>query len=273
MGWSARWPDLDNGAVTDTKQTEEPEFGSVLLEQIFELWVEPELERRGLDLTRDEIRKVVVELDPGAGGPIVRINDEAVLVAKVRSTRAIAAGEELTEDDFDHVENLRPRGLGEDSGWICFAVLRGQQVIAFDFRYNRARAARLIERAREFLISACRDAEAAPAVACDTGFSAAELAVQAQMLLQHQNTKAHWDRQRWIDTWTDNKNAPASHAAALRELHGYRAAGRYADRDLELPDGRLGELLDLARDMIDEADAAVGAPDDWPSTRPQEPGN
>ena len=75
---------------------------------------------------------------------------------------------------------------------------------------------------------------------------------------------------RWIDGWTENENAPTSHAAALRELHEYRAAGRYADEDLELPDGRLDELLDVARDMIDKADAAVGGPNDWPGSPPPE---
>jgi hypothetical protein len=250
--------------VTDEEPTEQQSFGSTLLEQMFELWIEPELARRGLNLGRDEIRKVVVELDPTASGPIVTINDDAAVVARVRATRAIAAGEDVTEDDFDQVDSVRPGGIGENSGWICFAVIKGQQVVAFDFRYNRARAAVLVERAREFLNSARRDADAAPAVACDTAFSAAELAVQAQMLLLQQSTKRHWDRQRWIETWTDNKNAPASHAIALRDLHSYRAAGRYADEDLVLPDGRLDELLDVAEEMIDQAEAAAGRPDDWP---------
>lgn len=234
---------------------------------MFELWIEPELSRRGLNLARDDIRKVVVELDPQVSGPIVRINDEAMLLARVTARRAIKAGQDVTEDDFDQVDNLRPAGLGENSGWICFAVVKGQQVVAFDFRYNRAHATSLIERARQFLSSSRRDAAAAPAVACDTAFSAAELAVQAQMLIQQQTTKQHWARQEWIDAWTDNMNAPASHATTLRDLHRYRAAGRYADEDLDLPDGRLQELLEVVQLMVDYAHASVGGLDDWPSVR------
>lgn len=246
----------------DETQPAEAAFGQNLLEQMFELWIEPELARRGLDLNRGDIRKVVVELDPNAIGPIVKINEEAAVVAQVRATRAIAEGEEVTEADFDQVANLQPADLGANSGWICFAVVKGSPIVAFDFRYNRARAQRLIERARQFLASARRDAQLAPAVACDNAFSSAELAIQAQMLLQQQVTKQHWKRQEWIDQWTLHQNAPSTHSAALRELHSYRAAGRYADHELMLPAGRLGELLEVAQEMIDTAADTIGAQQD-----------
>ena len=57
-----------------------------------------------------------------------------------------------------------------------------------------------------------------------------------------QLTKSHWQREDWLESWTENNNSPASHLDALQQ-HEYRAAARYAGKDLELPGGRLDELL------------------------------
>jgi hypothetical protein len=78
------------------------------------------------------------------------------------------------------------------------------------------------------------------------------------MLLQQQVTKSHWQRQNWLDAWTDLENSPSTHSAALRELNSYRAAARYADGQLNIPGSRLVEPLDIAEEMIDDAAARAG---------------
>lgn len=240
-----------------TPASSEPDenFGDVLLEQMFELWIEPELARRGQPVDRSQIRKVLIEMDPSRPRPVVTLNDEVEIVAKVRTTRDIQAGEPMTEADFDQVHSLRPSKIGENSGWVCFAVIGSQPMVAFDFRYNRGHVARLLTRAREFLDAAHQATTAAPAVACDTAFSAAELSVQAQMMSMQQLTKSHWQREDWLAAWTEDNNSPASHLDALQQLHEYRAAARYADQNLELPEGRLEELLLVTAEMIDQAEA------------------
>src|SRR5438067_1076215 len=125
-------------------RSEGPAFGVGLLNSIFNVWVEPELKRRGLQLTRDEIVKVTIELDPSQPTPVIKLNDEAGIIASVRATRAIDAGEAITESDFDEVLAVQPAEIGPDSGWACFAVIKGQAVIAFDLRYNRSQARRLV---------------------------------------------------------------------------------------------------------------------------------
>jgi len=96
----------------------------------------------------------------------------------------------------------------------------------------------LLTRAREFLDAAHRATTAAPGVGCHTVFSAAELSVQAQKMSMQQLTKSHWQREDWLESWTEHNNSPASHLDALQQLHEYRAAARYADKDLKLPAGR-----------------------------------
>ena len=69
-------------------------------------------------------------------------------------------------------------------------------------------------------------APTAPGVACDTGFSAAELAVQAEMMSIQRITKSHWQREDWLESWTEHGNSPAAHITALQQLPKYRSAAR-----------------------------------------------
>ncbi|WP_141564465.1 hypothetical protein [Mycolicibacterium palauense] len=130
------------------------DFSTNLVNWIFEWFVEPEITRRGLALDREEVRKVVVELNPDRPHPLVRLNDQAKIVAEVRVSRDIAEGEEVTAADINGVHSVEPEGIGPNSGYVCFAVINGHQCIKFDFRYNKERVARLLTRARQFFDTA-----------------------------------------------------------------------------------------------------------------------
>lgn len=234
------------------------DFSTNLVNWIFELFVEPEITRRGLALDRDEVRKVVVELNPDRPHPLVRLNDQAKIVAQVRFTRDIAEGEDVTPADIDEVHSVEPEDVGPNSGYVCFAVVNGQQCIRFDFRYNKERVARLLLRAREFFDTAVDCLDTRPAVACDLAFSAAELSIQAQMLLQQQRTKSHVQRQEWIDSWTELDNAPPEHADALRGLRNHRLEGRYGQVAFTIDGSVLKPLIEVVQEMIQVAETYAG---------------
>src|SRR5687768_5580518 len=108
----------------------EPLEAEPLIEQIFDLWLEPELERRGLRLARDEVTKAIVEFVPGQ--PVrVFLNEEAGITAQVRTTRDIRKGEPVTFADFDEIKAIRPYEVGADSGWVCFAQIGETRIVAF----------------------------------------------------------------------------------------------------------------------------------------------
>jgi HEPN domain-containing protein len=233
-------------------------FGDNVINSVFDVFVAPELARRKLVLERDEITKVVVELNPDRRRPRVWINDRAKIVVHVQATREIAAGEEVTEVDFDEVLAVVPQDVGPNSGYVCFATIKGKQFVKFDFRYNKQRVTGLLQRAQEFLDTARECAGVRPAVACDLAFSAAELSVQAQMLLMQERTKSHSQRRDWLESWAEHDNAPTEHPTALRELHKHRAAGRYADAPFVVDPIRLDELLHVVEAMIATATARSG---------------
>ncbi len=151
------------------------------------------------------------------GRPVqVLLEDEVSLVASVRATRAIAAGEPETPQDFDDLQDLQPAEIDPDAGWVCFARIAGRSCVAFDFRRNREKARRKLERAEEFLAQARAAIEGgrmAPGV--DAAHAAAELAVTAEMLLIDDPPRDHPARRRWFANWTKLGNAPTDQGLAF----------------------------------------------------------
>lgn len=232
------------------------EFTSTLVDHVFELWLWPEVQRRDLPLDRAGIRKALVELEPGKA-PRVLLNEEAELVAGFVPKRAIGEGEEVTLEDIERLTDLRPASVGPNSGWLVFARLGSQEMVAFDFRYNRARASAIIERAREFLSAAKIASDTTTAVAVDLAFSAAELAVHSQMMSLQADVSNHRGRAEWLTQWARNDNVPRSHADLLYNLSDLRSSARYGEGQLRLRPTRLRLILRTVEEMIQSAERAV----------------
>ncbi|MEX2459512.1 MAG: HEPN domain-containing protein [Actinomycetota bacterium] len=232
---------------------------SLLLSQIYDLWVGPEVQRRGLAIAPEHLSKALVVMPPGS--PVtVFLDDEVSLLASVRATRSIAEGEAVRLQDFDDLRDLQPTEVDPDAGWVCFARIANRTYVAFDFRRNREKARRKLARAQEYLAEARSALEAgrlAPAV--DAGHAAAELAVTAQMLLiDDAPPRDHPARRRWFADWTKLGNAPKEHGHAFAYLSARRGPARYADVTLKVKRAHLSKMLDIVEETIGHARARVG---------------
>ena len=229
-------------------------FSRELIDQIFELWVVPELTARGLDTARKSVRKVLVEMDPDLGSPRISINDEARLIGLGRAKRDLVEGEHVSAEDIEHLEGLYPEAVGPNSGWICFARVGDQEIASFNFHYNRQKSLDLIKRAEQFLATARLAASSGHMeAAIDNAHSAAELTVQAQMLTQSNEARGHEDRRSWLRYWVNEQKAPQSHAELLSTLASQRKAARYAASELKLKTGRMDKILAGVQEMVDFA--------------------
>ncbi|MDQ3641405.1 MAG: HEPN domain-containing protein [Actinomycetota bacterium] len=250
-------------ASPPSPDSDAPFPGDALLEQIFDLWVEPELELRGRPLAREEIVKALVVMTPGRAVRVL-LNDEAELMGTVRATRSVSAGESVTTADFDQVKDIRPVDIDPDSGWVCFVRLGEEIYISFDFRQNRQQAARRLDRGEEFAAAARAALEAGrTAVAVDAAFAAAELAVIAQMLVfgpdersKRRPPRPHDERSTWFKGWTTLGNAPSEQGVALADLARHRNAARYGKTVSVRPDHlrhlveTVGNMLRFARSQV-----------------------
>lgn len=129
------------------------DLGEVLITQMFDLWVDSELMRRGGGLNRADVYRALVELPPH-GSPVVRINDEVILAARASSSSGITPGTPVTPDNIDSLEDVWPTGIGVDSGWTLYYVLGEAAHVAFDYRYNKGRANQLLSLAEDYLVTA-----------------------------------------------------------------------------------------------------------------------
>jgi HEPN domain-containing protein len=232
-----------------------------LIEQIFELWVQPEIERKRLSLAPEHVVKALVVMPPDRPTAVL-LNDEARLVVQVRATGPVREGEQVTLHDYDDLKGLSPADVDPDAGWVCFARIGNNTYVAFDFRRNRDRARRLLDRAEEFLAVAriaLGSGYRGPAV--ENGFAAAELAVVSQMLVMNDDAaREHIARRRWWSEWSKLGNAPTDQSRALAALAAKRGAARYAEKSLRIRSAYLQRLLNVVQEMVETARDSVGDP-------------
>jgi hypothetical protein len=231
-----------------------------MLAQILGLWVRPALAARGEDVGR-AVGQAIVILPPDAA-PIVRLDNEAQWVARVRSTRTIAKGEPITDEDFSEVVAIRPVGIDPNAGWIGFASMGTHGVVvAFDFRLNRQRAADLLGRAQEFEhVAKLAFAEAKHGPAFENAFAAAELCVVAELsLMPDRPTRSHRERVGRWRSWSALGNVPSTHADALARLAQMRGPARYGEGTIAGAEAEAGRLLVTVAEMIRHAADMVGA--------------
>lgn len=231
----------------------DPQLGRTLVEQVFELWVNPELKRRGLQLSRDEITQVVVEMPAHNGDLIVSLNQDAEIVAMTTAKRDLKAGETVYLEDIDQISDIHPTNVDPNSGWICYIHISERELVTFDLRPNKAKASALLQKAKEYLKAANSMADHSPDVSLDNAHSAAELTVQAQMLLVRNETNNHRVRRRWFAGWTELENSPRHHSDLLFDLASQRSAARYGAERVALKPGRLEEILETVEEMVEAA--------------------
>src|SRR5690349_13255934 len=82
-----------------------PEATQRLLDQVFAIWINPEIERRRAEgLLGDGWGLIAAQIIFNVGGQNeVRLNEQVQIVLQVRSTRAIDEGEPIRGEDFSEI--------------------------------------------------------------------------------------------------------------------------------------------------------------------------
>lgn len=268
-------PDADEDPESDDS------FETRVMQSMFDIFWEPEIERRGGMDTLDGFHAALAILPPG--GPVeIRLNDEVHLVASARVNSPVKSGDPITADNIDFIERVEPAEIDPEAAWAVYAVLpTGQAYLSFDFRRYKGRAQGMVERSHEFLETASEAlAGGRLASAIESLHASAELSVTAMMILQNTDAKlqkrnSHQHRLSWIDNFTYRENAPRDFHAAMKLLGKWRPRARY----FEVPSGGLPELpsrdeVQAVRDIVEEmlqharvrCSAGVGRVDETPAT-------
>ncbi len=240
-------------------ESEEIELNPV--QQAFEIWIQPEVERRINSGTWERGTAIIaaqVFLPSPLDGeePMVRLNGEvqASVKVKFKPKVSIKVGDPVNARDIQEIGPVSRLAQDDaNAGLITLLLLENSWHMSFDFRRDVPRASAILDRAQEFTLSASDSHDLGrDGVSYDNLFSAAELAAKAQLLLymffpyKHPNDHgAIFGRYR---TWSSSGNVPHQHINALKALRRVRPRARYLQGDSPYPE--FDELYWTVADMI-----------------------
>ncbi|MEK6952943.1 MAG: HEPN domain-containing protein [Nanoarchaeota archaeon] len=216
------------------------EIGNKVFQQVIDLWVNPEIERRrklgkikeGIILSKIQI---VFSLERGFNK--VRFNEEVKAIAEAKANRKIEKGEIVTEKDIDEIKSIKLTDDDKNCAHITLLRFKDKWIIAFDARYHQKLRADYIEASKEFYESAIDNLKKGHLrVFYDNAFSSAELCVISILLgwLKKDiiDNKKHHQRYNVFKNFTDLGNGKSVYSDTLKELDGIRKSARYLASDI-----------------------------------------
>lgn len=228
-----------------------------MLEQAFELWLSPELERRRAagEISADFSLTAAQRLQWPDGRISIRLNEEIRGVASTKLTRYVEKGEPVFLSDL---EGLQAFDLVEeelDCGHWTMLWTGKRWFIGFNFLNQRARCLDLLSKAEQFLqaaTDACSRQHAA--VAVDTLFSACELVAKAELVSSHVvglEAKTHGSISSQLNRWRRMGNVEGAFVDLFNLLSGLRGRYRY--------DARVSDLTPVSDDDLQLVGAMISA--------------
>lgn len=235
------------------------EFGSRVLENAFNLWINPELaRRRALGELPEHFTLIAAQrIQRPDGTIIVRINDEVRGMASVRLSRSVQKGEAVMLSDLDGLEGFDILEEELDSGHWTVLWSGTRWFMSFNFLSNRGRCIDLLTKASQFRRTAADATERGhAAVAVDNLFSACELASKALLVASHVvelDAKTHGTVASRINSWRKLGNVEGAFVDLFNRLRELRPLYRYdasqsermpiTDDDLELVAQIIGDAV------------------------------
>jgi len=248
-----------NCSDADTSMTPAPtEFGARLLQQAFDLWINPELSRRRAEdrLPSDFVLDAAQIIMNIGGRSIVRINREVKGVLKGFAARPIAEKEAVTRDDLLGIAGIELTTEDANAGHMTLLLHKGAWFIDFDFRYNAARISDTLAKAREFLEVARGSVERGyVGPFCENLFTATELIAKGTLLMlpdeRMLRSKTHGFISAEFNRWSKSLNIDGQHTKLFNRLTNLRPHARYpTERPVSLTEEEMKGMLAVAEDML-----------------------
>jgi hypothetical protein len=223
----------------------EGEEGSKFFQQLLDIWVKPEIERRRQggklpDTFVLESAQVIMNV----GSPtVVRLNGEVKAFMKVVPKGF--PGQPGATVYWDEIERVEDFQLTEDDPNAGHATMLragdGRWRLFFDFRYNAQRVGELLRAAEEFL-AASEYARSCghPRALMENLFAAAELMAKAELAMQPDERILEARKHKFIGSrinmWARLGNINQEFVDVLNQLLQERGTARYVEGEIEISD-------------------------------------
>lgn len=239
-----------------------PEGQQRLLRQIFDFWVNPEVERRRTAGTLSSgFTLLGAQVIMNIGEPIViRLNDEVRAAFQVIANTDVAKGEQFHWDQVKQITDFRLTDEDPNAGHFTICWTGKGWLIFFDCRYNAAKAGELLKAADEFIVAAGHAREQGHARAfLENLFAAAELTAKARLILLPDEkilkAKTHGAIASRINLESRFGNVDRNFVDVLNDLGRRRGQGRYVEGAVALGDGQMESMLATVLAMLETSKA------------------
>ena len=228
-----------------------------LLEQSFQLWFRPEIERRKSTASLPNgfsiwAGQVIMDLELDA--PIIRLNEEVRGVLSAKAARPITAGEAVSLNDFQNLQGMTLGNEFPNAGHLSAILHKNIWYIFFDFQYNAARIKTQLSSADQFLQAAnfCVDTDYSIA-AIDNLYDAVQLMAKCFLLTLPDkrvlDSKSHGFIETNFNLQDKFGNVPPASVQLLNRLADIRPKTRYAVDPMKVSQNELRQYLDDAKEM------------------------
>lgn len=245
------------GANMNERTSPQSEMGKKMLEQAFDIWINPEIERRQkASCLPDSFNLHMAQIIMNVGVPIeVRLNEEVVAVVQMRATKPLQEGQLITSDDFSEIMNVELTDLDQDAGHITMILHNDTWLVSFDFRYNAGRITEMLEAAQEFLeVAAIAADQTRLRPFIELLFSATELLAKGLLIIHPDpkimKTKTHGTIAAKFNLQGKLGNTDPRHVKLVNQLARLRKPARYLTGDFALTIGEAQEMLADANYMF-----------------------
>jgi uncharacterized protein (UPF0332 family) len=234
----------------------ESEIANRVFQQVMELWVLPEIEKRKKENRLESpfvLRKVQILFSHHRTFPKIRLNQQVKAIAKGKATRNIEKGEIVYEKDIENIEDIKLTEQDPNYAHITLLLFKGKWHISFDFRYNRKRVRERLDASKEFLESARENLESKRLRPFfENLFACAELLTEALLIqfLKQSSLKGHKKRFDNIKAWAELGNVKKEFPDKLEKLWKLRDSARYMS-STEFKKENPQEYLGIVDEMYD----------------------
>lgn len=244
--------------------SEDDKWGARVIEQIFSIWITPEVERRKSEgrLAKDFVLWAAQVVFNVGQKPMVRLNEEIKALLTVKVDRVVQPGDPVVWSDLNDIHDIQLSAADPNAGHITIVKSgRGWQSV-FDSRYNAERANECLDAAQEFFSTASEALQAGRLRAfAENLFGATELAVKAKLLTvpdeQILKSRKHGIIAGKYNRWVKWGNTARENAKLLKRLMDLRSHARYVDGEFTLEADEAGEMLNQAEKLLEEAASRI----------------
>jgi HEPN domain-containing protein len=244
------------------------DFSKTLFQNIINLYIAPEIERRkeqGKISENFVLVKAQVIFNPDKKENTVRINDEVLTNAYIKLKNGISKekGDPIFENEVEDIGVMYPaKEEDQDLGHITIVKIKDYYHMSFDFRYNKRLSSKYIKNAKEFLENAEYDlttAKWAPFI--DNLFSASELAIKSILLTipdpKFKKKSSHKEIEQKYSIFHKSLRLDPGYQECFTTLSRLRSRARYSDPDFKIAKEDAEKYLEIVKKIITEAEQRI----------------